>query len=242
MQFTRLWTLAIFALLVDSGASQAAIITVKYTGSFSGNWVGNYDPVTNELANLGLSSGSYSATPFTLTFTFNTDLAQPGYFDASHLYTPPKDPFYNYPSPPSVGSALFRSSLFNLSSGNFSAFHIAYNQTTSQHTQEVLQYRYGNYTATVFNMTAQGTYVPESITEPFRVSSDRSIGYGDVDYNYIQTSFGGGNVHLFLTAYTLDVTVDGVPEPSTWAMLLIGFAGLGYVARRHANRATAHAS
>jgi hypothetical protein len=32
--------------------------------------------------------------------------------------------------------------------------------------------------------------------------------------------------------------VDVVPEPSTWAMMLLGFAGLG-LARRHGSRKTA---
>jgi hypothetical protein len=31
---------------------------------------------------------------------------------------------------------------------------------------------------------------------------------------------------------TLEVQVSGVPEPSTWAMLLIGFAGIGFAAYR----------
>jgi hypothetical protein len=30
--------------------------------------------------------------------------------------------------------------------------------------------------------------------------------------------------------------VSGVPEPSTWAMLLIGFAGLGFMAYRRCNQ------
>jgi hypothetical protein len=31
---------------------------------------------------------------------------------------------------------------------------------------------------------------------------------------------------------TLTVTVAGVPEPSTWVMMLIGFAGLGFTGYR----------
>ena len=39
------------------------------------------------------------------------------------------------------------------------------------------------------------------------------------------------------------ITVGGVPEPSTWAMMLIGFAGLGFVSYRKSKRRTvlAHA-
>lgn len=35
---------------------------------------------------------------------------------------------------------------------------------------------------------------------------------------------------------------SGVPEPSAWAMMLLGFAGIGYAARRSRNRATALAA
>ncbi len=36
-----------------------------------------------------------------------------------------------------------------------------------------------------------------------------------------------------------ELSVTAVPEPSTWAMLLIGFAGLGFVARRRWQRGEA---
>jgi hypothetical protein len=32
------------------------------------------------------------------------------------------------------------------------------------------------------------------------------------------------------------VTIQGVPEPATWTMLLLGFAGLGYACRRQSSR------
>lgn len=38
---------------------------------------------------------------------------------------------------------------------------------------------------------------------------------------------------------TMDPIVAGVPEPSTWAMMLLGFCGLGYLARRRRNRSSA---
>ncbi len=36
--------------------------------------------------------------------------------------------------------------------------------------------------------------------------------------------------------YSTDAGVNGVPEPSTWAMLLIGFAGLGFLGYRRSTR------
>jgi hypothetical protein len=36
---------------------------------------------------------------------------------------------------------------------------------------------------------------------------------------------------------TIDLSAGTVPEPSTWAMMLLGFAGLGFTAYRKARRA-----
>jgi PEP-CTERM motif len=58
---------------------------------------------------------------------------------------------------------------------------------------------------------------------------------------------GGGNGHLgvvangFVTDQAPVITLvssitTAVPEPSTWAMLLLGFAGLGFMAYRRNNR------
>lgn len=43
---------------------------------------------------------------------------------------------------------------------------------------------------------------------------------------------GAGNFNGTMTP----LTITGIPEPSTWAMLLLGFAGLGFVGYRRANR------
>jgi hypothetical protein len=68
--------------------------------------------------------------------------------------------------------------------------------------------------------------------------------------------YGDGNIHLVLegTTYEIDVVNGGyieggtisltaiaaaVPEPSTWVMMLLGFAGLGFVAYRRKQNGTA---
>ena len=62
-----------------------------------------------------------------------------------------------------------------------------------------------------------------------------------VDYNITNYPSGSGN---FLNISTLDsggsgccgvaieMTVSAVPEPSTWAMMILGFLGLGFMAYR----------
>ena len=38
---------------------------------------------------------------------------------------------------------------------------------------------------------------------------------------------------------SVDATVAAVPEPSTWAMLILGFAGIGFMAYRRRNQGSA---
>ncbi len=55
-------------------------------------------------------------------------------------------------------------------------------------------------------------------------------GMAEVTFSYDLVAGGAGG-------YGMDLAFGGaVPEPSTWAMMLIGFAGLGYVAMRRGGR------
>ena len=53
---------------------------------------------------------------------------------------------------------------------------------------------------------------------------------------------GGSGAHYFVASEQAPVitleskAVTGVPEPSTWAMMLLGFCGLGFLAYRRKNR------
>jgi hypothetical protein len=46
------------------------------------------------------------------------------------------------------------------------------------------------------------------------------------------TSFGLGGVTISVTL--TGTAIAGIPEPSTWAMLLVGFGGIGFMAQRRA--------
>jgi PEP-CTERM motif len=58
-------------------------------------------------------------------------------------------------------------------------------------------------------------------------------GVGDVDpYLAIDPSFAdAGDFHLVISDGVGNSPPSAIPEPSTWAMLLVGFAGLGFVMR-----------
>jgi hypothetical protein len=53
---------------------------------------------------------------------------------------------------------------------------------------------------------------------------------GDTYFNIHTNVFPGGEIRGFLAA---------VPEPSTWAMMILGFAGVGFMAYRRRNQSAA---
>jgi hypothetical protein len=85
-----------------------------------------------------------------------------------------------------------------------------------------------------FDMSLASSYNPAFVTQPMegRVASAEPVllaglSAGDA---YIHTSnFTGGEIRGFLHA---------VPEPSIWAMMILGFAGVGYMAYRRSRKNT----
>jgi hypothetical protein len=83
--------------------------------------------------------------------------------------------------------------------------------------------------------------IPGSITQPYSISSGLSgSGYYFNGYSGVFASLSESYI---LSPKTITVTVDGIsaaiPEPSTWAMMILGFVGVGYLAyrsRRHQQR------
>jgi hypothetical protein len=102
-------------------------------------------------------------------------------------------------------------------------------------------------TSSTVNLFVDGSLTPDFIA----VNSD---GIGQTSQVWDQYTFSGigtsnSTTFKFLsgdpssdfsTAFDNVVisTVDGVPEPSTWAMMILGFCGVGFVAYRRRNQGT----
>jgi hypothetical protein len=101
----------------------------------------------------------------------------------------------------------------------------------------------GTLIGTDFGLWTQGT-----VSLPFGTLVGK-IGGGE--FFKIGTSFSGSaNATGELTLYYWDsnfgdntqfvtANISAVPEPSTWAMMILGFAGVGFLAYRRRNQATA---
>jgi hypothetical protein len=88
-----------------------------------------------------------------------------------------------------------------------------------------------------FDITLASTYNPAFVTAnggtPAGAFSALLAGLnaGDAYLNIHSTMFPSGEIRGFLQ-------VEAVPEPSTWAMMILGFIGVGFMAYRRKSRST----
>jgi hypothetical protein len=91
----------------------------------------------------------------------------------------------------------------------------------------------GSYDQT-FDLTSASSYNPAFVTAIGSVSNAEAallagLSAGEAYLNIHTTNFPGGEIRGFLLA-------SAVPEPSTWAMMILGFAGVGFMAYRRKSK------
>jgi hypothetical protein len=91
----------------------------------------------------------------------------------------------------------------------------------------------------------QGVIVPFTVdisySDTITIPGGQSFSYGgyNVVVNPFSQTFGNGDNPFNLTAnVTLASNTSAVPEPSTWAMLILGFVGVGFVAYRRKSQSS----
>jgi hypothetical protein len=93
--------------------------------------------------------------------------------------------------------------------------------------------------ATIINRGAFTDYSLESSSFPFTGIGPPGV-LGMVSYNYF--NYDGGLNPFSQASFTGEVgkltvsVTDAVPEPSTWAMMILGFAGVGFMAYRQKSK------
>jgi hypothetical protein len=87
-----------------------------------------------------------------------------------------------------------------------------------------------------FDLTLASSYNPAFVTlqgglAGAELALENALVAGETYFNIHTTNFPNGEIRGFLGA---------VPEPSTWAMMLIGFAGLGFAFRQSRRKGRSH--
>jgi hypothetical protein len=67
-------------------------------------------------------------------------------------------------------------------------------------------------------------------------------GLFNADVTYIINSVGIGNFLGGIDVSVADIAVAAVPEPATWSMMILGFAGIGFMAYRRSRKGLALAA
>jgi hypothetical protein len=114
----------------------------------------------------------------------------------------------------------------------FSGFSFKMGSTTS-----------GEEWAVFGSMSATTGYTTTALLTGVNDESDHTLTGANASYNYYyfarvhQLNDGGDNVLLAKIDGTFVSNVGGVPEPSTWAMMILGFFGVGFMAYRQKGKA-----
>lgn len=204
------------------------------------------------LATLGLVCVAGSAHAATFTEDFNDpnfNAWQSGWF-GQNSNAKPIDPFAVNRGNNVTGLTIFDGNRDDGGNVNF-RFNAAFAATITNFSFDMLNYASGiEQTLEVFDKDGNILFSTVLAVVPQDPSADNGSnnGFDFADSKYTRYSIdstngiGGFRTSPFGTEGNLSIddlvvtTVAAVPEPSTWAMMILGFAGVGYMAYRRGRK------
>jgi PEP-CTERM motif len=234
-----LTTLVLAPSLVVTKAS-AEIITVTYTGTVTGGW-----DTTGVFGST--APNAYVGDTYTEVFEFDSTLGSTWIANNSTQYAGawgitggPNDPNHSSPVSPGISVTMYlnghSASFSGASYGHIMGLNIApgYGEQSGINTS-MSDAGIGSATASIGSPTGGNAGVPSSIFIPYTyVAQPGDNGNADFGLN-----IGPSGLNVHTVASEVQLTVDGVgavPEPSTWAMMILGFAGVGFMAYRRKSK------
>ena len=226
---------ALAALLLASASSASATIaTITYTGVVD---------ATNNDNSLGLfGGGNLGDDPFKLVVMVDTakGIASSGCVLGQCTNSLVGGSFFSLRGPVTA-SLTINGSTFDFGAGYESSIN---NQTDAGADSLSSQLDYIQNGLALYQINAgvgahDDATIPLSFTTPYSVAVDGVNVFGLSNYSISDGLGGVSSGQLDATRVTL---TTGVPEPATWAMMLVGFGGLGAVlrgSRRRSNVAAA---
>jgi hypothetical protein len=201
-------------------------------------------PVVAALA-LGASVQSSSAA-IVLQDNFEGSTAQGNWAgDSVFRSIPQPGNVQGFPSVDLVGPGFFPELAFSGNSVDLDGSTGAGNNPTGQ-LQSVASFGLGDYTVT-FMLSGNQRGFPEQTTvvslgnQSFSVTPTDDI-YHAYSFTFLgtsgQLSFLDNGPSNFRGNLLDNVVLSAVPEPSTWAMMILGFAGIGFMAYRRSLKST----
>jgi hypothetical protein len=204
--------LPVVFLLATIAETSAAIVDITYTGTVTGGT---------------LAGQSVSGQSFQANFEFDTSI---GFISNSNIVealggtgaTPPG------PTPVLSSSVTVGSITYNFS-GDYLGNINAYSDGTQNGVGAA------SFTGNGFVGLSLGIFtIPDGL--PFSIDTAFSYTVQPGDFVGGQVCLSVADCNSNFIASTVTETVTGVPEPSTWAMMMLGFASFGFMAYRRKNQ------
>jgi hypothetical protein len=215
---------AAMALCLGASAASAAIVTATYTGSVTGTGLQGDTGAAFDNTGVFGSLTDLDTQGFTATFVYDTNLGQ-HFGDASQ-------------------DQLVSGSIFGLSSAFLSA-NLTIEGVTHGFQSDVLGIALvvtdGAHNAILHVVESdfdfltaglQNPNLPLDLTAPF--SGDYLLGDPEnpVVGEFLVSDGTNAVAHGYLLSDHLTITSSAAPEPAAWGLMLVGFGGLGAMARR----------
>jgi hypothetical protein len=215
---------AFTALMAFQASADAAIVTVLPAGQTSnGGTIASFNGLPQ--AAIGSTTPAGAFTDGGASFS-GTGLIMNNPGQASGFYAQPLHTTTNYLAVLGGGSETITYSgerhSFGLYWGSIDAYNTISFFTNSGDTTAFLTY--------------SGSQLPSLVADGSQTSdaSNRYVTFSDIVFSKVVLSSGRNS-------FEVDNISAGVPELSTWAMMLIGFGGLGFAAYRRSRKVSAAA-
>lgn len=220
-----------FAL--SAASANATIATITYTGTVSPPLESGFDA----LGLFGPVNSSLSGDYLKLVYTLDTSLGVPAPCGPMCVAIIGGDGF---PAPgisiPLTANLTINGKTVEFDGSYFSADEIAQNTSCSGVSCSFFEQNIyddnGADTRVVTNaQSTNPTQFPLSLTSPFNLNLDNPATIGIIGGGEFAVTTGVGETYAGFSLDQVTVAVLGVPEPATWAMMLVGFGGLGVALR-----------
>ncbi len=220
------------AVLALASPASATIVDVVYKGIVTSD----YDQ-TGIFGTVG-GSNDLVGDSYTAKFVFDTTKGYaydyPGYYQYAYGGSA-----YGNASPVISATVTIGSKTVAVPSSYFSEVYSQnpgyYGSGEQYHLAESYSYDGNNYQYGYSQSYVYGNSgtIPYSLTGPFKYTlAGGDYGYQNYE-NYAYNYTSGQQIYTYVNADVSSLTVtSGVPELSTWAMLMLGFAGLGFAGYR----------